>query len=152
MIQTLIFLLSIFLGVQAASIKPIPNVHSKTHSAPKGIKKIGHIIVLYMENHSFDNLYGEFPDADGLGSATPENFTQIDTATGTPYAILPWNDTEHFHPAPALLNTYFNIDQYLPPSKLTLDLVHRYYQEIEQIDGGKMDKFAANRSAKGLTN
>lgn len=34
--------------------------------------------------------------------------------------------------------------------KPTGDLVHRWYQEQEQIDGGKMDKFAAVSDAKGL--
>src|SRR5689334_20922518 len=27
---------------------------------------IKHFVVIYMENHSFDNLYGEFPGADGV--------------------------------------------------------------------------------------
>jgi phospholipase C len=155
MIQTFILLLSIFLGFSSPSHRSIPSstakIQHKTSVAPKGIKKIGHIIVLYMENHSFDNLYGEFPDADGLSKATKANYTQIDTATGKPYTTLPWSDTKHFHPTPVLSNKYFNIDQFLSPSVLTSDLVHRYYQEREQIDGGKMDKFAAISDAKGLS-
>src|SRR5579872_1264057 len=57
-----------------------------------GINKINHIIVIYLENHSFDNLYGEFPGANGLASATPAEYTQVDSA-GMPYAALPqpWN-------------------------------------------------------------
>ncbi|MFI5200814.1 MAG: alkaline phosphatase family protein [Candidatus Kapaibacterium sp.] len=149
-----LFLLGILAGFPSASQKFMEHANSKinhkSHSTPKGIKKIGHIIVLYLENHSFDNLYGEFPGADGLSNAKPQNYTQIDTATGRPYATLPWNDN-HFQPTPHLPDKYFNIDQYLPPSALTLDLVHRYYQEREQIDGGKMDKFATISSAKGLS-
>ena len=131
-------------------LHPTPEKHVAKMHTPKGIKKIGHVIVLYLENHSFDNLYGEFPGADGLANARPAKYSQVDTATGRPYAVLPWNDT-HFQPAPVLPNKYFNIDQFLLPSDLTLDLVHRYYQEITQIDGGKMDKFAAISSAKGLS-
>jgi acid phosphatase len=145
-------MINIVLMLATASffLHPAPVKHIAKEHAPKGIKKIGHIIVLYLENHSFDNLYGEFPGADGLANATPAHYTQVDTATGRPYAILPWNDN-HFQPTPLLPNKYFNIDQFLPPSALTLDLVHRYYQEIAQIDGGKMDKFAAISSAEGLS-
>ncbi len=145
MAQTVILLLNFLLGFSGNS-----PIHA-TKAAPKGIKKVGHVIVFYMENHSFDNLYGEFPGADGLSKATKAEYTQIDNATGKPYTTLPWNDTAHFHPAPVLPNTFFDIDQYVPPTSVTLDLVHRYYQEIEQINGGKMDKFAAVSSAKGLS-
>src|ERR1700740_443127 len=30
------------------------------------LRRIGHIIVIYQENWSFDALYGQFPGADGL--------------------------------------------------------------------------------------
>ena len=30
------------------------------------LESINHFVIIYMENHSFDNLYGEFPGADGL--------------------------------------------------------------------------------------
>src|SRR5215831_15815610 len=33
------------------------------------ITRIGHIIVIYQENWSFDSLYGLFPGADGLANA-----------------------------------------------------------------------------------
>src|SRR6266545_6148124 len=32
-----------------------------------GLRKLEHIVVIYLENRSFDNLYGEFPGANGLG-------------------------------------------------------------------------------------
>jgi acid phosphatase len=38
----------------------------------------------------------------------------------------------------------------LPLSERTRDLVHRYYQNIEQIDGGRNDRFAAVSDAGGL--
>ena len=31
---------------------------------------IDNLIVIHLENHSFDNLYGLFPGADGLANAT----------------------------------------------------------------------------------
>ena len=43
-----------------------------------GLEKIDHIIVIYAENRSFDNLYGLFPGANGIANATPAQYTQID--------------------------------------------------------------------------
>ncbi|HVZ39414.1 MAG TPA: alkaline phosphatase family protein [Candidatus Kapabacteria bacterium] len=115
---------------------------------PTGLNKINHVVVIYLENHSFDNLYGEFAGAEGLSNATAANTTQID-ANGAPYLYLPQSDTVNF---PANLpNKPFNIDQYVPAGQKTRDLVHRFYQEQMQIDGGRMDKFAQLSDAKGLS-
>jgi len=43
-----------------------------------GLEKIDHIIVIYAENRSFDNLYGLFPGANGIANAMPAQYTQID--------------------------------------------------------------------------
>src|SRR5476651_304307 len=101
------------------------------------ISKVNHIVVIYLENHSFDNLYGEYAGAEGLaGAATAAK--QI-SATGAAYASLP---EVNGSPIPtSLTNSPFNIDQYVPATVATRDLVHRYYQEQQQIDGGRMDKF-----------
>jgi phospholipase C len=115
--------------------------------SPTGINKVNHVIVIYMENHSFDNLYGLYDGESGLSSAQ----AQVDTATGYAYTNLPWSDTVHFKPTPQLPNKPFDIGSIVPPNMKTNDLVHRYYQEQNQIDGGKMDKFAAISDAKGLS-
>src|SRR5829696_8581929 len=36
---------------------------------PRGLDRLSHILVLYMENRSFDNLFGEFPGANGIVQA-----------------------------------------------------------------------------------
>jgi phospholipase C len=51
-----------------------------------------------------------------------------------------------------LPNTYFNIDQYVPADMKIPDLVHRYYQQQAQINGGKMNRFADICDSKGLDN
>jgi phospholipase C len=107
---------------------------------PADIKKVNHVVVIYLENHSFDNLYGEFEGANGLQNATPANTTQVDGA-GVPYTYLPADPTTTAFPT-NLANTYFNIDQYVANNAITNDVTHRYYQEPLQIDGGKMDKYA----------
>jgi len=113
------------------------------------LSKVKHVVVIYMENHSFDNLYGQFPGADGLEQAKKENVTQVDSS-GQPYAVLPPIPRSSAFPT-NLPNSFFNIDQYVAPDQLTPDVTHQFYQEQQQIDGGKMDKFALYNYSKGLT-
>ena len=40
---------------------------------------------------------------------------------------------------------------YISPATLTGDLVHRFWQEQSQIDGGKMDGFVSWSDNPGLT-
>jgi phospholipase C len=112
-----------------------------------GLRRIQHVVVIYLENHSFDNLYGEFPGANGLANSGPTS-TQVD-GSGNPFATLPMTGTSPF--PNTLSNAPFNIEQYVPANLKIPDLVHRYYQEQQQIDGGKMDKFALVSDAKGET-
>jgi phospholipase C len=122
---------------------------SSRPAAKPGINKVGHIVVIYMENHSFDNLYGQFAGANGLSGASASNVTQVDEA-GNPFKYLPPIPGTSIFPT-NLPNNYFNIDQYIPSDQETPDVTHKYYQEQIQINGGKMDKFALYNSSKGLT-
>src|SRR3981081_3976256 len=108
---------------------------------------INHLVVIYDENHSFDNLYGSFPGANGISRASQTSKTQV-TLAGVPYTTLPQTDP---HIPTNLPNEPFDITKYVPANQKTRDLVHRYYQEQVQIDGGKMDKFVAVSDAKGLS-
>ena len=114
----------------------------------EGIQKINHVVVIYMENHSFDNLWGEFEGADGIANAKKANITQVDKK-GKPYEALPDIPRSSAFPS-NLPNETFNIDQYIPSDKESPSPTHQYYHEIMQIDGGKMDKFAAYNSNKGM--
>src|SRR5207253_7127270 len=51
------------------------------------LQRIGHVVVIFAENHSFDNLYGLFPGADGIANAKPAQSTQLDH-DGTPLKEL----------------------------------------------------------------
>lgn len=121
----------------------------KEVSFKTGLNKVGHVVVIYMENHSFDNLYGQFEGADGISSASPANVVQLDKE-GKPYGYLPAIPGTSAFPT-NLANNYFNIDQYIPSDHETPDVTHAFYQEQMQIDGGKMDKFALYNNSKGLT-
>src|SRR5215472_328363 len=54
--------------------------------------RINHFVVIYEENHSFDNLYGQFPGANGIARASSTSTTQVDLATGLPFTCLPQTD------------------------------------------------------------
>src|SRR5262249_19578802 len=113
---------------------------------------INHIIVVYMENWSFDSLYWTFPGANGLDKAKDAPH-QVDK-NGKAYDTLPpalnsnqkdanGNSAVDSRFPANLPNAPFEIDKYVATSDLIGDMVHRYYQEQYQIDGGKMDKFVA---------
>jgi phospholipase C len=120
-------------------------VYYRTVGAEGSRNRINHVIVVYQENWSFDSLYGDFPGVNGLDNAG--QVVQLDP-NGVPYTTLPQTD-------PHLLNVSlpvapFDLSKYIPPDQNSRDLVHRFYQEQIQIDGGKMDKFVEVSDAKGL--
>jgi len=131
---------------------PMPSALAQSNS---DLQKINHIVVIYQENWSFDGLYGNFPGANGFDQAGPTT-PQVDK-DGTAYDTLPQPLNTDFSPAvpdprfPADLPVEpFDLTSYVGPNQLSGDLVHRYYQEQYQIDGGKMDKFVAWSDAAGL--
>jgi acid phosphatase len=133
-----------------ASCAPQP-----ARTASTGLEKIQHILVIYAENRSFDNLYGLFPGANGIANAMPEQYTQVDN-DGKALAHLPpvWKGKD---PDPAfpkdLPNRPFRIDGppiNLPLSVATRDLVHKFYQNQEQINEGRLDRYVAASDAGAL--
>jgi len=120
-----------------------------------GLARIEHVVVIYAENRSFDHLYGLFPGADGIASATAQQKTQLDH-DGKPLPHLPptW---EHGKPSARfatekLPNGPFRIDT--PPFNGRMDEVlpspwHLYYQNMEQINGGRNNMFAAMSNVGG---
>jgi len=181
-----------------------------------------HLVVIYEENHSFDNLYGLWGDVNGqhlIGrdDASAAHTTQI-AQNGDPYKCLKQLDvnlntdfagsaspafpantlsklaqcnpetvtfpdastatyTSHF------LNAPFNIDQYIPadattcprpnqefsfpngivngalnpatgqtygtPGGCTRDLVHKFYQEQYQLNGGAQNRYVTGSDSVG---
>jgi acid phosphatase len=98
-----------------------------------GLSRVNHIVVIYQENHSFDNLYGRWEGVRGLRDAPRSKTVQVNQA-GRPYQCLLQDDvnltspplsarctdtttgttfTSHF------FNRPFTIDNYIAPSDTT---------------------------------
>jgi phospholipase C len=143
-------------------VTAVPALAATLPEHKPGLDRVGHIIVLFLENRSFDHLYGMFPGADGVDNA---GFAAIQvSAEGREFSRLPavinsrvlWPgssqsplgiDTRF---SAGLPNGPFRADRYVGLWERTIDPVHRFYQEQEQIDDGKMDKFVAMSGAGAL--
>lgn len=134
----------------ALSLALIACTAASAQAPPKpvaGLERVGHIIVIFLENRSFDNLYGLFPGADGISNAGPTAIQVADN--GSQFNVLPailnnysasWIDTRF---AAGLPNGPFLADRYIELRERTGDPVHRFYQEQEQINNGQMNRFVA---------
>src|SRR5262249_38064627 len=106
---------------------------SATSANPSTLAKINHIVVIYEENHSFDNLYGGWEGVNGLANADAAHTTQVNQAGG-PYACLKQLDVNPTSPpltanctdittgtsfTSAFGNNPFTIDTYIPASATT---------------------------------
>jgi len=142
------------------------------------LEKIKHFVVIYQENHSFDNLYGGWEHVNGLAHADPAHTMQVNQ-NDKPFACLKQNDPNLTSPTPlavtcvdtvnsissAFGNAPFTIDDYIPstahtcpngvpggaPGGCTRDLVHRFYQEEYQLDRGNQDRYVTGSDAIGLS-
>ena len=167
----------------------------------KKLDKIKHVVVIYEENHSFDNLYGGWEGVDGLAHADAAHTAQIgQTGPSTftaPYECLYMDDVNlqaqsaanptaplsstcnnttggtfpsHFANAPFAIDSILApSDTTCPPSPLvafnspngfkkgtgapggcTRDIVHRFYEEQFQLNGGHQNRYALQSDAAGL--
>ncbi len=132
---------------------------TRSKPAAVGLDQIQHVVVVYMENWSFDSLYGKFPGANGIANATG---VQVDR-NGVPYAQLPQppsaakaEQSAGTTPPPdarfpaGLPNAPFDLAPYVPPTDDIGDPGSGFYQEQAQIDGGRMDRFVANGKGGAL--
>ncbi|ACB95243.1 acid phosphatase [Beijerinckia indica] len=127
------------------------------------LNQIQNIVVIYAENRSFDHLYGNFPGVDGLRDLKLEQITQRDR-DGSVLKELPviWGGLTGPGVTPAITeaqtahlpNTTFKIDApdgfNASLSVMTRDLVHRFYQDQMQINGGKSDRYVAYADSGAL--
>ena len=117
--------------------------------------RIGHVVVIYAENHSFDNMYGLFPGANGIARATPEQYTQLDhDGRPLPELVMFGPDGKPDPRFPRMPNRPFRIDAPpvdKPPTESLLNPIHVFFRNIEQINGGRNNMFAAMSNVGGYT-
>src|SRR4051812_20619121 len=130
--------------------------------AQQGLDKLSHILVLYLENRSFNNLFGDFPYANGIKRAGLAA-TQLDR-NNNPYDKLPTAERpfdvagnspviKEIPRLDGLDNEPFRIPGVRPGVRLntlTKDPIHRFYTNRTQINGGKNNLFAAYSNVAGL--
>ena len=124
--------------------------------APRGADApIDHIIVLFLENRSFDHLFGTYPGATGLAEYSGK---QADRS-GVTYATLPQpigRGTEPDSRFPAdLSNAPFAMLRFVGPYDLTGSPVHRFYHMQRQYgagaDGVPMGRWVAEGTSGGAS-
>jgi phospholipase C len=158
------------------------------------IAEFKHFVIIYQENHSFDNLYGMWgkvggEPVNGLPAADADHTAQVRQDNVTQYHCLPQNDvnltspplaqscTDHTSSTvfkSAFINKPFLIDTYIAATDTTCpapgvfaangvakgsglsggctkDIVHRYYNEQYQINGGQQNRYVTGSDAAGLS-
>ena len=109
----------------------VPYVHDgPAHgraAPPAGIRKIKHVVILMMENRSFDEYFGTYPGADGLPRRNGR-FTVCSPDPVTHSCVYPYHDT----------------------SSRNTGGPHEHLDAIRDINGGKMDGFM-RQARRGLT-
>jgi len=137
---------SIWLG--ACTTKPVV--------APEdaAVQRIQNVVVIFAENHSFDNLYGMFPGADGVSNATAAQATQLDHDGKPLQELVVFNAGKPDERFPRMPNKPFRIDA--PPVNRAIDQIvpspiHAFFHNQEQINGGQNNMFAAMSQVGGWT-
>ena len=137
------------------------------------LEAIDTVVVIYAENRAFDTMYGLFPGANGIPGRNPGSTGPVHPQKdfdGTALPVLPpaWGGlTANGQPitmtqaqTTGMANQAFQIDDpkglngsgvVVAQSVTTRDLVHRYYNNMMQINGGRNDAFAAYSDAGALT-
>ena len=163
-----------------AAFATIPVLHgtAKEDRAADRLARIKHIVVIFEENHSFDNLYGSWEGVNGIANAPDANRIQVNQ-DGVPFKCLGQNDPSLAALSPDCVdptatgvaskshffNQPFTLDDFIQPTSLTCpdgkpggaaggctkDLVHRFYQEQYQLNGGRQNRYVAGSDSIGLT-
>src|SRR5947209_3438496 len=117
-------------------------------AAPAGNPNaIGHIIAILLENHSFDNLYGLFPGANGIAAAASAPKQTDKQGRVYPTLPQPLNDYAGFAPDTRfpvdLPNGPFLLNKFVRPQDTFGSAEHYFFTQQAAANGGKMDRFVA---------
>ena len=122
----------------AAPTEDDPKIVAHATDRSNTLDQIDHFVVIYQENHSFDNLYGGWEGVNGLCDADLSELIQINQA-GNPFQCLQQNDSSLTSPSPLpvsctdtsdttsptarfnsfFVNAPFTIDSFIPSTAVT---------------------------------
>lgn len=164
---------SLGVGTAVAATKPADTKEhtlSGAHLDAALHKHVKTVVVVFAENRSFNNLFANFPGLEKpLSALKPADYQQMDR-NGAPLTELPkvWGGLVQTGVQSIEGVTYEVGQQYqtnlpnapfvlkgpkgeaLPLGLVTRDLVHAFYQNQMQINGGRNDGFAAWGDSGGL--
>ena len=151
-----------WLGTARAVVGILAALWLSRAEASSRLNQISHIVVLYLENRSFDNLLGAYPGANGLANAGQSTLQR--DRSGVPYQGLPKAEGPFDVPGNPpevraitlgeLPNRPFAIDLVNPNVTIrtvTRGLTHLFYTNRAQINGGANDRFALLSDAGGMS-
>jgi acid phosphatase len=210
MLRRLLTLVVLSAATIAALVVSAGASAGRGHGGDQKLSKIGHIVVIYEENHSFDNLYGRWERVRGLSKADTSHTTQLGQtgpSSFAPYECLYQDDANlqaqsaanpsgplsttcnnvtggtfpsHFRNRPFSIDDYLSADDITCPPVLsafsfpngirkqginpvngqpvpdarpggcTRDIVHRFYEEQFQLNGGHQNRYVVQSDAAGL--
>ena len=121
--------------VSLLALTALPAAGSESDRGDSSLNKINHIVVIYEENHSFDNLYGSWEGVNGRSNAPAAKTLQI-KENGATYNCLLQNDVNLASVQPAncadttgtpantaftshFTNAPFSIEAYIPKDART---------------------------------
>ena len=120
--------------IGTAQVAPVLARSDDGQSGANQLNRINHIVVIYQENHSFDNLFGNWGGVNGRADAAAAKTVQVNQA-GTAFTCLKQVDVNLASPIPltatctdsttastfksAFTNAPFSIGALIPPSATT---------------------------------
>jgi phospholipase C len=141
------------------SVTAPPLMTPSEDSSVAGLRaNVSNIIVIYQENWTFDGLFAKFPGANGGGS-TSQVYCNAGTTAYTPLTALPpafqsapsangcaWNPNQQgsvvdpkISTAGLAANAQYSLENFVTPSYVTGDIIHRFWHEQLQIDNGVLE-------------
>lgn len=145
-----------------AAAKPTASPVTATKIDDALRRQVQKVVVIYLENRSFNNLFANFPGVEKpLSELKPEDYLQRDrdgsvlkTLPPIWHGLAPHKQTVHHHTYQVMENDITGLSNApwalrtgngdpLPHGVVTRDLVHAFYENQRQINGGKNDGFVA---------
>jgi phospholipase C len=142
-----------------SSVTAPPVVLPTPDSSVSSLKsKVNNIVVIYLENWTFDGLFSKFPGANGA-TTTSQVYCNNGTTAYTALTALPsayqsapsangctWNASQTGTVVDPKIasnglsaTSQYALENYVTPSYVTGDIIHRFWHEQLQIDNGVLE-------------